>query len=69
MNPHVKFPTADLLIADEKGIRNSLTRSSPYDSVTSADRLSPDRRDSPVEEASPRWTSKSVPTPLASAAC
>ncbi|CAL8466137.1 g5673 [Coccomyxa elongata] len=52
VEPRLQFPPADLLIQDEKGLRSCLTRSSPFDSVTSADRSSPVRKDPGPDEAS-----------------
>ena len=52
VEPHLEFPPADLLIQDEKGLRGRLSRSSPFDSVTSADRLSPVKNDIGSDEAS-----------------
>lgn len=53
----LQFPSEDLLMADEKGLRSTLSRSSPYDSVTSADRSSPGQRESVLEEATARQAS------------
>ncbi|BDA51003.1 probable protein phosphatase 2C 5 at N-terminal half [Coccomyxa sp. Obi] len=58
VEPRLQFPPADLLIQDERGLRSCLTRSSPFDSVTSADRLSPVKKDSGSEEASTGFVGK-----------